>query len=119
MAELGLSPGQPKILSFLVLRDRCMQKELAAACEIEPATISRLLGSMESAGLIQRERAPGDRRAECISITEAGKRAQEKIQCHFDHVEEIALSGFTKEEKERFIAFLCRMYHNLTGREID
>lgn len=31
MAELGLSPGQPKILGFLTLRDRCMQKELAGA----------------------------------------------------------------------------------------
>ena len=119
MAELGLSPGQPKILGLLTLRDRCMQKELAAACEIEPATISRLLSTMESAGLIQREPAPGDRRAECISITSAGKQAQKKMQYHFDQVENISLSGFTETEKKQFVEYLCRMYHNLTGRNID
>ena len=47
IAELGLSVGQPKILGFLARHDGCMQKDLAAMCDIEPATISRLLDKMD------------------------------------------------------------------------
>ena len=53
------------------------------------------------------------------SITSAGKQAQKKMQYHFDQVENISLSGFTETEKKQFVEYLCRMYHNLTGRNID
>ena len=60
IAELGLSVGQPKILGFLTRHDGCMQKELAAMCDIEPATISRLLDKMEADGLISRQTVARD-----------------------------------------------------------
>lgn len=41
------------------------------------------------------------------------------MQYHFDQVENISLSGFTETEKKQFVEYLCRMYHNLTGRNID
>ena len=34
-------------------------------------------------------------------------------------VEREALSGFTPEEKEQFTQYLCRMYGNLTGKDIE
>lgn len=33
MADIGLSPGQPKILHYLLNHDGCMQRELADACD--------------------------------------------------------------------------------------
>lgn len=59
MAGIGLSPGQPKILNRLMEKDCCMQKELAESCDIQPATVSRMLDTMEQAGLVCRqEEAP-------------------------------------------------------------
>lgn len=58
MADIGLSPGQPKILHYLLNHDGCMQRELADACDIEPATVSRLLDKMEEDGLVRREIPP-------------------------------------------------------------
>ena len=72
IAELGLSVGQPKILGFLTRHDGCMQKELAAMCDIEPATISRLLDKMEADGLISRQTVAGNKRATAISLTPSG-----------------------------------------------
>ena len=80
--EAGLSPGQPKILYVLILHGPCMQKELAAACEIDPATISRILGNMESAGLIERESGK-DKRAARVQITEKGRQAQAAVKTRF------------------------------------
>ncbi len=118
MAEIGLSPGQPKILNFLAAHNRCMQKELAAECEIEPATVSRLLNGMEEAGLIRREQTPGDKRAGCIVLTPKGEAIQKQASERFDQIMEKELQGFTEEERNQFSSYLSRMYKNLTGRTI-
>ena len=54
MNAIGLSPGQPKVLTFLALHGACLQKDLAAACDIEPATISKLLNLLEEKGYLER-----------------------------------------------------------------
>ena len=119
MAEIGLSPGQPKILGHLSANDRCMQKDLAAVCEIEPATVSKLLNGMEEAGLVHRETAQGDKRAGCVSITEKGRILQTQAKERFDKIVELELAGFSEQEKTEFSSYLCRMYKNLTGREME
>lgn len=119
MAELDLSPGQPKILTALRMGGSQMQKDLAAACDIEPATISRLLPGMEAQGLITRKTMKDNRRAEWISITPEGEQAESAMKLRFDEIEQTALNTFTPEERQQFTHYLCRMYQNLTGREID
>lgn len=74
MAGIGLSPGQPKILNRLMEKDCCMQKELAESCDIQPATVSRMLDTMEQAGLVCRqEEAPRRRAASVASPKRAGR----------------------------------------------
>lgn len=48
--DMGLSPGQPKILYYLEEEKGCIQRDLADWCAIEPATVSKLLDNMESKG---------------------------------------------------------------------
>ena len=62
MGTLGLSTGQPKVLSYLMRHESCLQKELAEAFDIRPATISHILSNMEEKGLIYRQASPGHRR---------------------------------------------------------
>nr|WP_319488908.1 MarR family winged helix-turn-helix transcriptional regulator [uncultured Caproiciproducens sp.] len=119
MAEIGLSPGQPKILIHLSRQNHCMQKEIAAALDIEPATVSQILNNMDQAGLVQRS-APAERkRAESVSITEKGREFYEKWQQLCEGIEEISMRGFTQNEQEQLLDFLCRMYRNLAGKEIE
>lgn len=42
-AKIGLTPGQPKILEFLLAKTEADQKTIAAYCEIEPATVGSIL----------------------------------------------------------------------------
>ncbi len=119
MAEIGLSPGQPKILDHLAAGDRCMQKEIAAVCEIEPATVSKLLDGMEESGLVRRVPSKEDRRSGCVVITEKGRVLQKQARERFDEIASMELNGFTEEEREQFAAYLCRVYRNLTGRETE
>ena len=120
MALIGLSPGQPKLLTFLALNGECLQKDLAAACDIEAATISKLLNSLEENGLIRRDTHSGDRRATRIALTEAGSWLYEaEIRPRIGAVNQCSLSGFTPEEAELFQRFLKRMYRNLTGMSLE
>lgn len=119
MAEIGLSPGQPKILNYLAEHDHSLQKDVAARCEIEPATVSKLLDGMERAGLVERSAVEGDKRATRVAITEKGRELQKQAKERFRAIVKRELKGFSKEEAERFFTYLSRVYHNLTGREID
>ena len=114
MADVGLSPGQPKILDLLVLHGSQSQRELADRCAIEPATVSRLLDKMEADGLIARQSAPGCRRACEVSVTELGRDRQETFQTMRAQVEQRELTGFTPQEEAQLRDFLARLYRNLT-----
>lgn len=119
MVKIGLSPGQPKVLDYLSCHDRCMQKEIAEAFDIEPATVSQILVNMEQAGLVRRS-APGERkRAESISLTEKGKKAYGGWVRLCRKIEAESLKGFSRQESEQFLCCLKRMYRNLTGKEMD
>ena len=114
VTEIGLSAGQPKILGFLTEHDGCMQKELAALCDIEPATISRLLDKMEAEGLLTRTPAEGCKRALRICLTQLGRERYVSFLTIREDVEAKELAGFTKTEREQFYEFLLRLYANLT-----
>jgi DNA-binding MarR family transcriptional regulator len=116
--EIGLSPGQPKVLTFLSKHDSCMQKDIAEACDIEPATISQILSKMEQAGLIRRTNFAERKRADSVSITEKGRKAFDEWMQICTKVDRISLQGFSEQEQQQFYDYLCRMYHNLTGKSV-
>ena len=119
MARLGLTPGQPKVLEILSGQNGCIQKELAAAFDIKPATVSRLLDNMQEQGLLTRQRDENNGRATRIAITREGRRLHGEMSRLMAQAEEQALVGFTPREREQLFAFLERIYYNYTGREME
>ncbi|MDL2323576.1 MarR family winged helix-turn-helix transcriptional regulator [Ruminococcaceae bacterium OttesenSCG-928-A16] len=119
MGSVGLSPGQPKILYYLAGHNNSMQKDIAIHCDIEPATVSRILNNMEEKGLIERTAAKGNRRAAAICITAKGRAANARWEEICSEVEQTELHGFTPEEKQAFENYLQRLYQNFTGRIFD
>ena len=118
-SQVGLNPGQPKILTILDGMGSCRQKDLANQCDIEPATVSRLLDGMEEMGLARREADLEDRRAVRVTITAEGKEMRRRMGAYMDAQERQALAGFSPEEQEQLKAYLARVYHNVTGGEIE
>lgn len=71
---LTLGEGQPRILNRLLRRGVPMtQRELADACWLDTATLSRTLDRMEAAGLLRRMPDGESRRSYRIVLTEAGR----------------------------------------------
>lgn len=113
--RLDLSPGQPKVLSRLGYQEGYLQKDLAALCHVEPATMAVLLANMDKKGLIRKEvdHVSGGKRAFRIYLTDEGKRLANEVDRIVAKVEEKSFCNFSEEEKEQLIALLGRMAENL------
>jgi DNA-binding MarR family transcriptional regulator len=70
--EVGLT--YPQYLALLVLWQRGPQpvKALGSALQLDSGTLSPLLKRLETAGLVRRERQPGDERSVLITLTPKG-----------------------------------------------
>jgi DNA-binding MarR family transcriptional regulator len=114
--KLDLSPGQPKVLSYLNANEGCPQKELAEQCRVEPATMTVLLRSMELKGLIRKQAVyvSGGKRAFGIYLTERGMELALLVDKIIDDLQKISFKGFTPEEEDKLIELLQRVTDNLT-----
>lgn len=113
--DTGLTSGQPKVLDYLIHHDGVIQKELAAACHIEPASLTTILNGMESKGLIERQMKNHNRRSYYVYMTDKGRTYAERLGEEFTQVEELALAGFDENETELLIRLLTKLYVNLKG----
>lgn len=119
-AELGLGPGQPKLLVYLTVHGPTGQRELADYFDTDPAAISRMTDALVRSGFVTS--APGrDRRTRVLAATESGRTAAEAWDRSCAQEEEIMLAGFTAKERAAFVGYLMRVRANLhaaggTGR---
>ena len=109
----GLTSGQPKVLEYLSDHDGAVQKDIALACHIEPATVTSLLSCMEKSGLITRQINPDNRRFWNVYLTEKGKAEAAYVVSTFHQVEQAALSGFSDAEIDTLLQYLDRIRQNL------
>src|SRR5512134_500819 len=73
-ARTGLSAPRLSALSVVVFRGPLTLSALAAAEQVRPPTITRLVQQLERDGLLERLADPGDRRVTRVVATPAGKR---------------------------------------------
>lgn len=76
----GLSPAQASALGTVNRLDSPTLGELAAAEQVQPPTVTRLVGSLEGAGLVARETDGLDRRVVRVRVTGEGRRTLQRIR---------------------------------------
>ena len=87
--------------------------DLSILTSIEMSTLSRLVGRMMRAGLVDRAREDGDRRAVRIELTAKGRQVVGAIVPLAHEYERTALSGFTFREAQSLRRMLARVFRNL------
>ena len=73
MAELGLGPGQPKLLSYLAAHGPSRQKQLADYFDVDPAAVSRMVEGLRRGGFVTTRPDESSRRCELVELTEQGR----------------------------------------------
>ena len=112
----GLTLGQPKILDYLKDHNGANQKEIAAACHIEPGSLTSVLNRMEEKGLIERRILDGNRRTFYIFMTEEGARLKDVVEANFLTIEEKVFKDIPKEEQDAFMQTFSNIYENLSNK---
>ena len=120
MAELsgsGLTAGQPKVLDYLGRHDGSVQKDIAAGCQIDPATLTGLLNRMEEKGLIRRCNEDGNRRSLHVYLTEQGWAKQREVRQTMERQSEVVQAGLSEEQRAQLLDCLYKVCANMTDME--
>ena len=112
--DTNLTPGQPKVLDYLKDHDGAIQKDIAAACHIEPASLTVILSGMEHKGFVERKTLDGNRRSLYVFLTESGRQLASRLEREFSLIETQALRGITKSEQKQLLMLLTKIYENIT-----
>src|SRR5947209_19052640 len=108
LASIGLTPALFALLNVLGARDGAIQQQLSADMGIDPSAMVKLIDELESAGLAERRRRPGDRRAWEVTITPKGRRILERARGFAAQVEDEVLGGLNAADRRRLLTLLRR-----------
>lgn len=112
----GLTSGQPKILDYLRDHNGANQKEIAAACHIEPGSLTSVLNRMEEKGLIERRMLDGNRRTFYIFMTDEGSRLKDLVEDNFASIEKKSFRNISSEDQASFMETFSKIYENLMNK---
>jgi DNA-binding MarR family transcriptional regulator len=113
LGEVGAWPGQIPILLWLLEEDHLIQKELIARTGMEQSTVAEHIDRMERMGLVVRERAPQDRRAYRICLTERGRAISGELVDGIKAGVPIFTKGLSMEQLVNFHLTMDQIIKNL------
>jgi DNA-binding MarR family transcriptional regulator len=106
LGSIGLTPARFALLNVLGAREGTIQQQLSSDMGVDPSAMVKLINELEDAGLAERRRRPGDRRAWEVAITPEGRRTLERARRLAAQVEDEVLGGLSAAERDRLLALL-------------
>lgn len=79
MADGRSHPGQAMCLRLLSVNDGATQRDVARMLHVAPPTVSKMLSTMEKAGLVERRADEADQRLTRAYLTAAGRERSEEM----------------------------------------
>lgn len=110
-----LSYAQYHLLFGLAEQSELSSRELAERAELSAATVTQMLDSLESHGLVMRSRSASDKRVVLTSLTERGQRLVDERRAQYEPRWRAALSGFSDEELATAAAVLDALTELFNG----
>jgi DNA-binding MarR family transcriptional regulator len=110
----GATGTQWRTLKILERREGINQGQLAELLEVEPITACRMIDRLEEAGLVERRRDPGDRRAWQIFLTDKARPVLDELHVVAAGMIEHLVRGLSPAEVEALIHALETMRTNLS-----
>ncbi len=108
LGSVGLTPALFALLNVLGARDGAIQQQLSSDMGIDPSAMVKLINELEDAGLAERRRRPGDRRAWEVVITPKGRRDLERARRLVAQVEDEVLGGLAAADRRQLLTLLRR-----------
>lgn len=111
--DLDLTRGQYLYLVRIYENPEIIQEKLAEMIKVDRTTAARAIKKLEMQGFIQKLPDEQNKKIKKLFPTEKGKKVYPLLRREGEHSTEVALSGFTSEEKETISALLHRVRKNI------
>jgi DNA-binding MarR family transcriptional regulator len=102
----GLTPTQASVLGIVAHRGPLGLTELAEIEGLNPTMLSRVVGKLDSFGLIRRLRDPDDFRAARVEVTPEGRQTSQRIAAQRAAILSERLAGLPPEQEAALVAAL-------------
>jgi DNA-binding MarR family transcriptional regulator len=102
----GLTPTQASVLGIVTNRGPLGLTELTEIEGLNPTMLSRVVGKLDSFGLIRRLRDPDDFRAARVEVTPEGKQTYQRIAAQRAAIVSERVAGLPPEQEAALVAAL-------------
>jgi DNA-binding MarR family transcriptional regulator len=102
----GLTPTQASVLGSIANRGPLGLAELTEVEGLNPTMLSRVVGKLDSFGLIRRLRDPEDFRAARVEVTSEGRQAYQRIAAQRASIISECVAGLSAEQETALVAAL-------------
>ena len=102
----GLTPTQASVLGIVANRGPLGLTELTEIEGLHPTMLSRVVGKLDSFGLIRRLRDPDDFRAARVEATDEGEQAYQRIAAQRAAILSERVAGLPPEQAAALVAAL-------------
>ena len=102
----GLTPTQASVLGIVTNRGPLGLTELTDIEGLNPTMLSRVVGKLDSVGLIRRLRDPDDFRAARVEVTPEGKQTYQRIAAERAAIVSERVAGLPPEQEAALVAAL-------------
>jgi DNA-binding MarR family transcriptional regulator len=109
----GLSPGQASTLGTVRRLGQPTLGELAAEEQVQPPSMTRIVGHLVAAGLVSREADAADRRSVRVRVTPEGERALQRIRRAKDAFLVRRLGELGSDDRQRAAELVALLEHLL------
>lgn len=114
----GGQGGKQHVLKQLYRAGGAMnQRDLLGLTRTTSASLSEVVGKLESEGLVERERCARDKRQLAVTLTPEGSRRAEELVSDQLAFERESLSCLTGQEREELLGMLDRINEQWQQRE--
>jgi DNA-binding MarR family transcriptional regulator/GNAT superfamily N-acetyltransferase len=110
--------GEARLL-WEIGADGCEVRLLRTRLALDSGYVSRLLRSLEGAGLVKVTASPADRRLRVARLTAAGRRERAALDKRSDQHAESMLEGLTEEQQERLVSAMRDVERLLTSTSVE
>jgi DNA-binding MarR family transcriptional regulator len=104
-----ITQRQFAVLCAVHAKEGLTQTELVQATGIDRSTLAELVSRMASKGLLMREKAPGDARANAVRFTDDGRKLYETVIAGAKAADDAILSALPKNKRASFAEALARI----------
>ncbi|MCY7892941.1 MarR family transcriptional regulator [Bacillus vallismortis] len=111
--DLDLTRGQYLYLVRIYENPGIIQEKLAEMIKVDRTTAARAIKKLEMQGFIQKMPDEQNKKIKKLFPTEKGKKVYPLLRREGEHSVEVALSGFTPEEKETISVLIHRVRNNI------